>query len=209
MVPSLPAASLPGMANVPLTFGGVPTSSCLDHQASSFLASGKPGFYSSASLVPVQSQGRPAFSVPYFISTFATPRSAIPSPAITMSALPSLSTCMVASTPGVLLSFQQEFVLPPGFPPVPAKWVSQIIAGKYIDLDDLLPANLSEAEKELESPVYLDGHLVVTPAAKKTCRKVGEIVAWSETFTICLILTSYFPHRWKNNHLQAVNSTHS
>ena len=196
---SLPAASMPVLANVPSTFGGVPTSTGLDHRASSFLASGNPGIYSSASMVPVPLQGRPAFSVPYFVSTFATPRSAIPSPAIAMSALPSLPTCPVVSTPGVLPSFQQEFVLPPGFPPVPAKLVSQIIAGKFVDLDDLLPANLSEAEKEPESRAYFDGHLVVTPAAKESRRKVEDIVAWSETFTIyCLILTSYFPHRWKD-----------
>ena len=196
---SLPVASLPVSANVPSTFGGVPTSTGLDHRASSFLAFGNPGIYSSASMVPVPSQGRPAFSVPYFVSTFATPRSAIPTPAIAMSTLPSLPTCPVVSTPGVLPSFQQEFVLPPGFPPVPAKLVSQIIAGKYVDLDDLLPANLSEAEKEPESHAYFDGHLVVTPAAKKSRRKVEDIIAWSETFTIyCLILTSYFPHRWKD-----------
>ena len=156
---SLPAASLPGMANVLSTFGGVPTSPGLDHPET--LAS-----------IQVQAWYRYNLKVgqhfvPHFISTFAMPRLAIPSPAITMSALPSLPTCTVASTTGVLLSFQQEFVLPPGFPPVPAKWVSQIIAGKYVDLDDLLPANLSEAEKEPESRVYFDGHLVVPLLPKR------------------------------------------
>ena len=39
----------------------------------------------------------------------------------------------------------------------------------------------------------------LSSSAKKSRRKVEDIVAWSETFTIyCLILTSYFPHRWKD-----------
>ena len=40
--------------------------------------------------------------------------------------------------------------------------------------------------------------MVVTPSAKKR-RKIDDIVSWSEAFSIfTLILTSYFPHRWKD-----------
>jgi len=75
--------------------------------------------------------------------------------------------------------------------------VSQILAGKFIDLGDLLSANITE--KEPESQVYFGSHLVVTPSAKKHRRKIDDIVSWSEAFSIfTLILTSYFPHRWKD-----------
>ena len=37
------------------------------------------------------------------------------------------------------------------------------------------------------------------PSAKKQRRRIEDIVTWSEAFTIfTLILTSYFPHRWKD-----------
>ena len=42
----------------------------------------------------------------------------------------------------VLANMDQPFVVGPGFPPVPAKLVAQIVAGKYIDLSDLLTVNL-------------------------------------------------------------------
>lgn len=35
----------------------------------------------------------------------------------------------------------QPFVVGPGFSPVPAKLVAQIVAGKYVDLSDLLSLN--------------------------------------------------------------------
>ena len=39
----------------------------------------------------------------------------------------------------------------PGFSPVPAKLVNQIVAGKYIDLSELLAANLVHAETVFKS----------------------------------------------------------
>ena len=93
--------------------------------------------------------------------------------------------------------FQQPFVVGPGFSPIPAKTVSQILAGKVVDLSDLLTVNI--AQHEPESHVYLDGRLVVTPAPKKQRCKVDDIATWSEAFAIfTLLVTSYFPHRWKD-----------
>ena len=51
----------------------------------------------------------------------------------------------------------------PGFSPVPAKLVAQIVVGKYIDLSDLLAVNI--VQKELEP--LLDGQLVLTSHPKK------------------------------------------
>ena len=40
------------------------------------------------------------------------------------------------------------------FSPVPAKLVSQIVAGKYVDLCDLLPANLHVKEPEPQLQLF-------------------------------------------------------
>ena len=191
------AACLPGPANLPSSSGGVPVhASGLEQRTSSFLASGVP-FNAQSSPQPVAPQGRQMLSVPSFISTFAPPRSAIPSLAIATGTSPSVPSPVSSASLGLPSSFQQPFVLPPGFTPVPAKTVSQILAGKFIDLGDLLSANITE--KEPESQVYFGGQLVVTPSAKKHRRKIDDIVSWSEAFSIfTLILTSYFPHRWKD-----------
>ena len=83
-----------------------------------------------------------------------------------------------------------------GFSPVPAKLVSQILAGKYVDLSKLLPANFQL--KEPEPQLLLDGRLVLTSQPKKPCHRIDNIATWSEAFAIYyLILITYFPHRWK------------
>lgn len=184
------------LVNMPSSSGGIPVhANGLARRTSSFMASRVLPF-SSQSSQPVLLQGRQMLSVPSFISTFATPRSAVSSPVIASGASFSVPSSF-SSTSLLPSSFQQPFVLPPGFAPVPAKTVSQILAGKFIDLGDLLSANI--AEKEPESQVYFGGQLVVTPSAKKHCRKIDDIVSWSQAFSIfTLILTSYFPHRGKD-----------
>ena len=66
-----------------------------------------------------------------------------------------------------------------------------------MDLGDLLSVNIVQTEPE--SQAFLDGRLVFLPSAKKQRRRIEDIVTGSEAFTIfTLILTSYFPHRWKD-----------
>ena len=61
----------------------------------------------------------------------------------------------------------------------------------------MLSVNIVQTEPE--SQAFLDGRLVFLPSAKKQRRRIEDIVTWSEAFTIfTLILTSYFPHRWKD-----------
>ena len=92
----------------------------------------------------------------------------------------------------------QPFVVGPGFSPVPVKLVSQIVAGKYIDLSKLLPANLQL--KEPEPQLMLDGRLVLTSQPKKPRCRIDDIATWSEAFAIfSLILVTHFPHRWKDS----------
>ena len=141
----------------------------------------------------------PNFTVPSFVATFTTPHSLILRTSITVGAsvpVPLSDSSLVTSLPSGLL-LQQPFVVGPGFSPIPAKTVSQIVAGKYVDLGDLLSVNIVQTEPE--SQAFLDGRLVFLPSAKKQRRRIEDIVTWSEAFTIfTLILTSYFPHRWKD-----------
>ena len=59
----------------------------------------------------------------------------------------------------------QAFVVGPSFLPVLAKIVTQIIAGKFIDLSELLAVNL--VQKDPEPQLLLDGRLVLTSQPKK------------------------------------------
>lgn len=110
-----------------------------------------------------------------------------------------LKTCNVApisSTSSIPLA-DQPFVVGPGFSPVPAKLVNQIVAGKYIDLSKLLAANLVHAETEPQ--LLFNGHLVLTTPPRKQRRRIEDICSWMEAFTIfSLVLMSVFPLRWKD-----------
>ena len=174
--------------------GGVPAP--LSSLTSSFLDSGA-GFQSS----PAATQGRPPpFVVPSFVSTFTAPLMSTASPpALASSSLAAGTSQGVAFSTSNAATFlaDQPFVVGPGFSPVPAKLVNQIVAGKYIDLSELLAANLDRTEQEPQ--LLLDGRLVLTAPPKRQRRKIEDIAAWVEAFTIfSLVLTSFFPHRWKD-----------
>ena len=53
-----------------------------------------------------------------------------------------------------LVVADQTFMVGPGVSPVPVKLVSQIVAGKYVDLCDLLPANLQVKEPEPQLQLF-------------------------------------------------------
>ena len=137
-------------------------------QASSFAASGD-GFTSSplATATPL-APGRPNnFVVPSFVSPFSTPIPSLALPASSSAGnavLPPSAVSAASLAPVPVL--HQPFVVGPGFSPVPAKVVSQIVAGKFVELHKLLPSNivLSEPEPQL----LFDGRLVLTSTPKKT-----------------------------------------
>ena len=145
--------------------------------------------------------GRPNQSlspVPSFVSTFANPSMSVSSLASTFS-LPFGATRDVADHPAVpaLPVVDQPFVVGPGFSPVPAKLVAQIVAGKYVDLSELLAVNL--VQKDPEPQLLLDGRVVLTSQPKKQRRRIDDIASWMEAFAIfSLILVSSFPHRWQD-----------
>ena len=180
--------------------GGVPAPlPSLSQQTATFLASGGAFPEQQAISLPSATQGRPNLTVPSFVATFATLRSPILSTLITAGASVPVrlsNSSLVASLPSGLL-LQQPFVVGPSFSPIPAKTVSQIVAGKYVRLGDLLSVNIVQTKPE--SQAFLDRHLVFLPKAKKQRRSIEDIVTWSEAFTIfMLILTLYFPPRWKD-----------
>ena len=57
-----------------------------------------------------------------------------------------------------LVVADQTFMVGPGVSPVLAKLVSQIVAGKYVDLCDLLPANLHVKEPEPQLQLLFNFH---------------------------------------------------
>lgn len=172
-----------------------PTHDALTGLSSSFLASGT-GFHpGQASSSAIQGRNVP-FVVPSFVSTFAAPVPALAS---------SSPRAISGSSPGVphevaphasLLS-EQPFVVGPGFSPVPSKLVTQIQSGKYVDLSELLAANLVHLESEPQ--LLLDGRLILTTPPKKQRRRIEDITSWTEAFSIfSLVLMAYFPQRWRD-----------
>ena len=171
--------------------GGIPSS--LFSSASNFLVTG----------TGIPQQGRPTFSanivVPSFVSTFANPSmsSSVSSPSVY--SLQTGATRDVADRAAVFASplLDQPFIVGPGFSPVPAKLVAQIVAGKFIDLSDLLAVNL--VQKDPEPQLLFDGRLVLTSQPKKQRRRIEDIASWMEAFAIfSLILVSHFPNRWQD-----------
>ena len=167
---------------------------------------GVPAIATPAAVVAQPSAGRPvstsSVSVPSFLSTFTAP--ALPVLSLAASAASSLggsshvASKAVASVPSpASIVADQPFVVGPGVSPVPAKLVSQIMAGKYVDLCDLLPANLQVREPE---PHFLfDNRLVLTSQPEKSSRRIEDIPTWTEAFAIFpFILVSHFPHRWRD-----------
>ena len=179
--------------------GDVPSQADLGARTATFLSSGL-GFSSSQAASPSPaSSGRNNYVVPSFVSTFANPSPAVISSLSSL--VPATSPCVVSAAPTTNLPsgplLQQPFVVGPGFSPVPAKTVNQIVSGKFVDLSDLLSVNIVHTEPE--SQVLLDGRLVFTPSTKRNRRRVEDISSWGEAFAIfTLIFTSYFPHRWKD-----------
>ena len=187
--PQSTAVEVPNLS-VPVSMA----SSCsLGSSASNFLAVG----------TGLSQQGRPAFSldmvVPSFVSTFANPLMSASVSSPSFHSLQNGATRDVADRSAVLASplLDQPFIVGPGFSPVPAKLVAQIMAGKYIDLSDLLAVNL--VQREPEPQLLFDGRLVLTSQPKRQRRRIEDIASWMEAFAIfSLILVSHFPNRWKD-----------
>ena len=145
--------------------------------------------------------------VPPFVSVFSSAGLPFSAPcSSTVYTLPTTVNSAFASRPIVshtavpslaALPLQQPFVVGPGYSPVPYKVVSQITAGKFVNLEDLLAENIPP--NEYEPQLWFDGRLVLSHTPKKPKRQISDITLWMEAFSIFyLILCSYFPHRWRD-----------
>lgn len=180
--------------SVPSSSSGGPISvatSSLAARTSTLLASGS-GFSSA------EPTGMLSSTVPPFLSTFslpATSSSAMLSAPLATSVVP--GTGVGGALTGLSSQLDKFFVVGPGYSPVPPKLVNQILAGKYIDLCELLSQNLLQAQAEPQ--LLFDGRLVLTSTGKKPRRQIEDIVTWTEAFTIYTkVLASTFSHRWRD-----------
>ena len=102
----------------------------------------------SAASASATAQGRPNFLVPSFISTFTSPITADE----TSSSNTAVWSTSLAFNGGSSLAqspvLHQPFVVGLGFSPIPAKLVSQIVAGKCVELNELLSVNVVSTESE-------------------------------------------------------------
>jgi len=172
---SVPEAAMPG---------GVPPSSLssgqLDAQVSALAASGAgfPPVLAVATSTMVQ--GRPNFVAPSFVSTFASPIL----PLATSSSNTAIGTASLAlggvPSPAQSPILHQAFVVGPGFSPIPAKLVSQIVAGKFVELNELLSVNIVSTESVPQ--LLFDGWLVLTSTPKKPKRLIEDVSSWLEAF---------------------------
>jgi len=159
---------------------------------------------SSSAMVVAGAQAAPSgkLKLPSFVSTF------LPGPAISGSD----SACLVDSFPSPvtstrascssgrgllfvppLMSPEKAFVVGPGHAPIPAKVVSKIISGQFVDLANLLSANLRAVDQEPHT--FLDGKLLVSQ--KRRLVEISDILTWTEAFTIYqMVLCAAHPHRW-------------
>ena len=177
--------------------GGVPGQD-LSAQALALLASGT-GFSLQSSLASTLfCQGRPAFVVLSFISTFASSNPSLASSqASLVAALPLSLVC-----PLLLLLIQCQSVINHLWSAQDSrrsqqKIITQIVSGKLVVLDELLSTNI--CLKEPEPQLLFDGPLMLTSGPKKFKHRIEEIASQVEAFsTFMLVLTFYFPHCWKD-----------
>ena len=144
-------------------------------QANALLDAGSAVPFAQSEASGVVGQGRPACVVPSFVCTFAAPVPSIGS--LCALTLPGLAVLQSALPP-----LQQPFVVGPGYSPIPAKVVSQIVAGKFVDLGELLSTNGAVVEPEPQ--LLFDGRVVLTSAPKKPKRRIEDIITWMEAFSI-------------------------
>ena len=194
---SLPVilASLPGNASSPADSVAPASSS-----ASPMVTSADVHVASGAS---AQLSG--TYTLPSFVPTF-TPLTATTDSSSALGApIAATSTCTSFGSilPGVdnasaWLKTEKAFIVGPGHAPVPAKLVSKITGGEFLELADLLSVNLRAAERAPQ--VYLEGNSkLLVSNAKRRQVEISDILTWTEAFTIFqMVLCAAHPHRWSD-----------
>ena len=100
-------------------------------------------------------------------------------------------------SPITALTLLQVFVVGNSFCPIPVELVSQITLGKFVELSELSPPNITSPKSEPQ--LLFDGRLVLTSAPTKAKRRIEDIVTWMEVFLIIsLVLATRSPLRRKD-----------
>ena len=82
--------------------------------------------------------------------------------------------------------------------PVQSRRVATIVAGKYLNLADLLSDNSARPDDH-EPQLFFDCRLALPAPRRVNKRQIMDLVVSIQAFSIySLILTSYFPHRWRD-----------
>ena len=182
----------PAIANSVPSSAASSSPDTLNGSAASFLEPGT-GFQLAQSSAMTQGRNIPIV-VPSFVSTFNAPVSALASSSAQVTSgfsLPSEAFQVTHAKSSALAD--RPFVVGPGFSPIPGKLVSQILRGTWVDLSELLSANLVSSDSEPH--LMLDGRLVLTAPPKKQRCQIKDITSWTKAFTVfSLVLTLLFPH---------------
>ena len=149
-------------SSVILVSGGV--SAGLQSTAANMMALGNPlALCSEPSGMPSNN-----IAVPSFVNTFRAPNMTLATSCSNIASSLAAPLRGIGSSlplaPLLLSPLDQPFVVGPGFSPVPGKLVAQIVAGKFIELSDLLSDNLQLTEPEHQ--LLFDRRLVLTAQPK-------------------------------------------
>ena len=182
--------SLPGILAALRHHNAVPSQPAPPNSNPAVISTSSPTPLTQASLGQATTTGN--FIVPSFVSTFSTlltPAygfSSLPLPS--SSGSPTLGGGVVSAFPAISVSSAavgKDFVIGPGYSPIPHKLVTKITTGLFVELADLLPDNLKANESETQT--FLEGKLVVAPARKRIV-EIQDILTWVEAFTIYSIV---------------------
>ena len=88
------------------------------------------------------------------------------------------------------------FSLGPGHTPIPAKLVSKILTGQYVEFSDLNPENLDMPEQPQQCVTIAGQYVIPSPSAHPQKKGVDNIVTWVECFVSYMsVITAHMPHR--------------
>ena len=199
--------NLPGILP-PLHNHVIPSQPTPLNSNSTVISTSSPAPLTQASLGQATTTG--TFIVPSFVSTFST----LSTPSYGFSSLPLPSGSgsqtagggVVSAFPAISVSSAavgKDFVIGPGYSPIPHKLVTKITT---VELEDLLHDNLKANKSETQT--FLEGKLVVAPARKRIV-EIQDILTWVEAFTIYSIVlcasqparSADLPSRWPKNSL--------
>ena len=187
--------SLPGILAALHNHNAIPSQPAPPNSNSAVISTSSPAPLTQASLGQATTTG--TFIVPSFVSTFST----LSTPAYGFSSLPlpsgsgspTVGGGVVSAFPAISVSSAavgKDFVIGPGYFPIPHKLVTKITTGLFVELANLLPDNLKANESETQT--FLEGKLLVAPARKRIVEIQDILTGWRRLQSIpssCVLLS--------------------